>query len=359
MTLPARGFRFSGYETDLSWFRLVVSAAFIGTIAITWPLWNVRDSPALLPALDLPQLSLGAPLIAAALATLIWPFPGTIVVSLLVAYGMVTDQTRMQPEFFSLPILLWGTLPSASTRLIARTHLLALWFYAGLHKILSPDFLMDSGPRLAMALPIAIPHNLLALGTAAIALAEIGTAILAFWRRSRWLAAWFALVIHGAILLSLAASGEWRNVAVWPWNLVLACSGFALIAPWREGLGSAFLAAPLLPRLAAATIAVAPIGFYAGVVDAYPAHHLYSSGVAQATVYCPVGCRPEQDVNATWYALNVPLPPEPRLFTASFAKTCAPGDVLRIDMPRSPVGGTNGMSSLHYCPGRSLPAAHP
>ena len=120
-----------------------------------------------------------------------------------------------------------------------------------------------------------------------------------------------------------------------------------------------FHSAPVFSRLAAATLTVAPIGFYAGIVDAYPAHHLYSSGVARATVYCPAGCRPDQDVNSTWYALNVPLPPEPRLFAASFAKTCSPGDVLRIDAPKLLLATGERSSSVKSCPVGSLPAAHP
>jgi hypothetical protein len=351
--------RSGGELTDLSWFRLLISAALIASVAITWPLWNIRVSPALLPAFDLPRVSLGAPLIVAALAALIRPVPGTVLVSILVVYGMAIDQTRMQPEFFSLPILLWGSFPSLSARLIARAHLLALWFYAGLHKILSPDFLSDLGPRMALSLPVIVPHHLLTLGAASFALAEIGTALLAIWPGTRWIVAWIALALHGGILVSLAASGEWRNVAVWPWNVALAFSGFALIAPWKECLPVTIRSAPVFSRLAAATLTVAPIGFYAGIVDAYPAHHLYSSGVARATVYCPAGCRPAQDVNATWYALNVPLPPEPRLFAASFAKTCSPGDVLRIDAPRLLLAPGERSSIVKSCPAGSLPAAHP
>lgn len=348
-----------GHDRNWPWFRAVVCLALVATVWITWPLWSVRDTPPLLPWLDLPQLPLGLPLIAAALATLVIPVPGAIVVSALVAYGMVTDQTRMQPELFSLPILLWGSLPSPSARLIARAHLLTLWFFAGVHKLASPDFISDTAASLAAALPFSVPQFLLGLGAGLVATVEIGTALLALWPQSRRLAAWCALILHGGIVLSLALPGEWRNVAVWPWNIALAGSGFALIAPWTTILQVAWRAVPLLPRIVALAMMAMPIGFYAGIVDAYPAHQLYSSGVASATVYCPAGCRPEQDVNATWYALKVPLPPEPRLFYASFAKSCAPGDTLRIDPPRSPLWMGNGQPSLAFCPVGSLPASHP
>lgn len=346
-------------ETDLQWFRLVVALALVASIWITWPLWNVRNHPALLPALELPQFSLGAPLIVATIAALAAPLRGTILVSALIAYGMATDQTRMQPEFFSLPILLWGSLPISSARLVARAHLLALWFYAGAHKLISLDYLNDAAFNLSSSVPLDFASSVAVPGAIAIALAEMGTSVLAMWPATRRIAAWSALFVHAGILVALGTLGEERNVAIWPWNIVLACSGFALIAPWTTSILASFQAASIVPRLIAAAIAITPTGFYAGTVDAYPAHHLYSSGTARATVYCPAGCRLEQDVNATWHELNVPLPPEPRLFFASFAKTCAPGDVLRIDIPRSPPWNASSRSSVSYCPFGSLPASHP
>ena len=89
------------------------------------------------------ELTLAPVLIAACLLALVAPRPGSMVITLVFAYGMATDQTRMQPEFFSLPLLLWGSLPSASARLVGRASLFSLWFFAGLHKMLSPDYLHD------------------------------------------------------------------------------------------------------------------------------------------------------------------------------------------------------------------------
>jgi hypothetical protein len=103
---------------------------------------------------------------------------------------------------------------------------------------------------------------------------------------------------------------------------------------------------------------IAPAGFYLGLVDAYPAHHLYSAATARATVYCPAGCAPAQDVNATWFALGVPLPPEPRLFEATFQATCMPGDSLRIEDPHPPPWAA-GDSRVESCRAGGLRAAHP
>jgi hypothetical protein len=139
--------RLIGATADLSEFRAVVMGAIVASVWITWPMWRPRDYPIVHPVADLPQLALGPILIVACLLALAMPRLGSTVVTLVFAYGMATDQTRMQLEFFSLPLLLWGSLPSAGARLVGRVSLISLWFFAGLHKLLSPDFLHDAGPR--------------------------------------------------------------------------------------------------------------------------------------------------------------------------------------------------------------------
>ena len=89
------------------------------------------------------------------------------------------------------------------------------------------------------------------------------------------MAAWSAFVLHAGILVAFSPLAEMRNPAVWPWNVVLALSGFALIAPWRAYLLTDPNLAPIATRIVVAALMVMPLGFYAGVVDAYPAHHLY------------------------------------------------------------------------------------
>jgi uncharacterized membrane protein YphA (DoxX/SURF4 family) len=282
-----------------------------------------------------------------------------VTVAMLIAYGMATDQTRMQPEFFSLPILLLGSLPSANARSIARASLISLWLFAGLHKLLSSDYLNDAGPRLVDRMPISFSDEAVRFAVVGIAALEIGTAVLAIVPSTRRIAAWSALALHAGILITFSPLAESPNVAVWPWNVALACSGFALIAPWKTPLLESMHTTPPLPRAIAILIAIAPAGYYLGIVDAYPAHHLYSAATASASVYCPAGCRPEQDLNASWHAFNVPLPPETRLFEATFRATCAPGDVLRVRDPHPPPWSTANPERLNACPTGSLPSAHP
>ena len=348
-----------GAVADLAQFRAIVVAAIAASVWITWPMWGPRDYPIVLPVANLPQVTLGPILIAACLLALVAPRPGSMVITLVFAYGMATDQTRMQPEFFSLPLLLWGSLPNASARLVGRVSLISLWFFAGFHKLLSPDYLHDAGPRLVMALPLSLPHEMVRFAVVGIALLEIGTAALAIMPATRRMAAWSALVLHAGILFAFSPFAELRNVAVWPWNIALACSGFALIAPWKTTPLASLLAVPVLPRLLAIFLAVMPAGYYLGIVDAYPAYHLYSAATASATVYCPAGCRPEQDLNASWYDFDVPLPPEPRLFDATFRANCAPGDVLRIVDPHPPPWRPADAVRLQSCPAGPLPIAQP
>jgi hypothetical protein len=344
---------------DLAHYRVIVAAAIIVSVCITWPMWGPRDRPIVLPVTPLPQVTLGPVLIAACLLALVAPRLGSMVVTILFAYGMATDQTRMQPEFFSLPLLLWGSVPSAGARLIGRVSLISLWFFAGFHKLLSPDFLHDAGPRLVMALPISLAPGIVPFAVVGIAAFEIGTAVLAIMPATRRLAAWSALALHAGILFTFSLFAESRNVAVWPWNITVACSGFALIAPWKTAPLASLRAVPVVPRLLAVLIAVAPAGYYLGIVDAYPAYHLYSAGTPSATVYCPAGCRPEQDLNASWYDFNVPLPPEPRIFEAAFLATCSSGDVLRIVDPHPPPWSSADAVRLQSCPSSSLPIAQP
>ena len=223
---------------DLPGFRALILFATIASVMLTWPLWSLRAQPPLLPAIGLPPISLGLPLIVACLAALRAPRAGAIVVTALLAYGMATDQTRMQPEFFSLPILLWGSLPSDGARLVARAHLISLWFFAGLHKALSPAFLSDMGPYLFRSLRVPPPEQVIALASMAVIVMELGTAMLAILPQTRKIAAWTAFLLHvGTVIVFAAQETPW-NTAVWPWNLVLATGGFALIAPWRTGLAA-------------------------------------------------------------------------------------------------------------------------
>jgi hypothetical protein len=322
--------------TTYASFRWLVVACLIVTIWFTWPLWQVRDAPPLLPALPgVPSVDIGLPLIGALLAVLFAPLLGMAAATLLVVYAVLVDQTRLQPEIVSLLFLLWGTLPSPVARGFARAHLISLWFFSGFNKLLSPAFFDDLAPFLLSAfVPDPAPWQGLAFGYL-LAFGEMGLGLLGLAPRTRRLAAIGAFVLHMSILLSLSPLGHDHNSAVWPWNVALAFAGFAYLWPWRESVLASLLQVPLWARASMLVLVAMPLGFYVGKVDAYLAHNLYSSTIARAEVKCRVACFQMQDPANTWTSLNVPLPPEHRLFEQYFALTCRPGDEMRIVDPRA------------------------
>jgi hypothetical protein len=315
-------------------FRWLVVACQIATVVVTWPLWQDRDRPPLLPLLSLPSIDLGLPLIAASLAVLFAPVVGMAAVTVLTIYAVLVDQTRLQPEVVSLLFLMWGTQGTPIALGFARAHLISLWFFSGFNKLLSPAFFDDMAPFLLSAF---VPEPSAGMGRAfgfVLALTELGLGVLAIAPRTRRLAAAVALVLHLGILLTLSPLGHDRNSAIWPWNVALAFAGFAFIAPWQESALASLLRVPLWARAAMILLALMPLGFYLGRVDAYLAHNLYSSNIARASVECRRECRRMQDPANTWTSLNVPLPPEHRLYEQYFALTCRPGDEMTITDPR-------------------------
>jgi hypothetical protein len=310
-------------STQFLLFRLLIVACQGATFLITWPLWQVHQSPPMLPALPLPYFDMSLILLLSLGLILIKPVQGVALHTALVIYAMLIDQTRIQPEVVSLLLLLWGTLPSVSARAIGRAHLISLWFWAGLNKLLSPAFLNSTGPGLFGEL---LPRPLLWLrpgGGYIIALAELAIGLLAIFPRTRKLAGWIAFGLHGGILLTLSPLGQNRNESVWPWNLALALAGLALIVPWKEPLFK--ILAEIVPSAKALVILIllSPAGWFVGITDAYLAHHLYSSDVPRASSTA-------LPTSATWGAFEVPLPPEHRLFEQYFRLTCQPGDEMTI-----------------------------
>lgn len=311
-------------------FRWLVLGCQAATVLITWPLWQVRTSPPMLPALSLPAVDLGLALLAALALAVVFPLPGILLQTVLLVYAVALDQTRLQPEVVSLSFLLWGTLPSPTAKTFARAHLVSLWFFAGLNKLLSPDFLHQTAQWILAAFVAHPPPWLRDHVGYLIASTEMTIGVLAFLPRTRKLAGLAALGLHTGILLDLLPTGHDWNRSVWPWNVALAFAGLALIAPWQESPVEALRICRPLARPLLVLFVLMPLGFYVGVTDAYLAHNLYSSNTATAEVRCPVRCRPQQLPNFTWSALDVPMPPERRLYEEYFRRTCRPGDQLLV-----------------------------
>jgi len=339
--------------------RLVLVAAQAATVVITWRLWQARDEPPNLPVLPgLPQPDLGLLVLATLALVLVRPRWGLPAHSLALAAAMALDQLRIQPELVSLALLLWATWPAgegrptpASGLLLGRSHLIALYLWAGVHKLLSAEY-VDSASRFwTRALP-GLDGGLartLALGVAAF---EVALALLVAWPPSRRWAGWVAGLMHFAIFLSLSPLGRGRNEAVWPWNLALAVAAPVLISTWTGGWRAELRASRPAAALLALLLLASPALYYAGRLDAYLSWCLYSVNVPVAVLV-----RAEQqrrldaagetrlrlpDLNSELRSLHVPFPPAQRLFLQYFARVGHPGDALHVYDPR-PWAARNGL----------------
>ena len=310
-------------------FRWIAVFGQGATVAITWGLWNGRAFPPRLPAIDLPSVDLAAPLLVSLLLVVAIPRVGLVAHTALLAYAMLIDQTRLQPEIVSLALLLWGTVPGRTAPLVARAHLIALWSYSGFNKLLSPGFVHGGARRVLPEPMVDLTNSFDEVTAYGIASFELAVGLASLVPRTRRFAPFGAFLLHASILFALVPGG--RNEAVWPWNGVLAIAGFVFIAAWRESPLRSVRGAAWPARIVAAGLLLAPAGFYLGAMDAYLGHNLYSFNVP-TTVVCTdqIRCVQSPETRATFVAFHVPMPPEHRLFRAHFRATCLPRDRMTI-----------------------------
>lgn len=326
------------------WFRQVVVAALVATVAITWPLWNLRTAPPLVPWLPLPVVPLGAALVGALLLALLRPRAGALLALAVFAWGCSIDQTRLHPGMVSLLLLLVTTAwPRAVV--LARVHLATLWFWAGCNKFLSEPF-MAADPHWLLASLLAAPPSWLAAAFPSVLVAaEVGLGVAALATNGRVLVPWWAAALHAGILVALVPH---HNAAVWPWNVALALSGFLLFAPARRPLLADVFRSSRAVRLVAAGLALYPVGSHFGVGDPYLAHHLYTDDIPGGFVCRADGARmqPRPGLNSRLVdrargldclaidpesaGLGVPPPPRRSYFAAYFAADCRAGEILLV-----------------------------
>jgi uncharacterized membrane protein YphA (DoxX/SURF4 family) len=304
----------------------------------------------MLPAVPVPDVDLGLPLLVSLGLTLVKPLLGLSSHTALLLYAVATDQTRLQPEVVSLTFLLWGTVSHPAATLLARVHLVSMWIFAGANKLLSPPFLNGSSQWMMSGLIPTADSFVLQYAGYFIATAELSVGLLAVWPRTRLLAAGLAFGLHVAILKVLSPWGHNWNESVWPWNVALALSGLFYIAPWKESLWRSLASCHRLALAAALVVLLGPIGFYLGMVDAYHAHHLYTSNTPQ-TLWCTGSgaCVRGRESLETFRAFHVPLPPEHRLFEAYFNQACQSGDRLTISDPRTVADLLGGNTRTILC----------
>ncbi|HEV3418615.1 MAG TPA: hypothetical protein VG056_17465 [Pirellulales bacterium] len=318
-------------------FSAVVAQA--GTIWITWPLWTARHydpaqvSPVspMLPAFPLPQFDVFPWLLGSLVLVLFAPRWGVVLHGAMLFWAILLDQIRMQPECISLWVLMLGSLNSPGLKLLARSHLIALWFFAGFHKLISPGYYEAVVPFMAGRSPGDSPVALQVLGGMA-ALFEIALAVLAIFPRTRRLCAVVAAPFHLAVSWWLAFHLHW-NESVCPWNAAIAVAGFTLIWPWRSSFREDWRDVSRPARVAVAFVLFSPLLFYVGLFDPFMSYCIYSSNVPEAWIVVPGGeSIPISSLLGP--ELNVAIPPEHRLFEAYFEQVGQPGDKLIIEDPR-------------------------
>jgi uncharacterized membrane protein YphA (DoxX/SURF4 family) len=317
-------------------FRWMVVGAQAATIGLTWPVWQTRTMPPMLPALDVPALDMGWPLLASLALVLAAPRWGVVLHGALLLAAITMDQMRLQPEFISLWTLILATLPVPGAQLIGRMHLVSLWFFSGFHKLFSAGYYEMMHARLWQRLLPASESGTDFWLSLLLAVLEMLLGVLALLPRTRRLAAIVALPIHAGII-GLLYFLDW-NWAVWPWNVALAGAGFGLLWSWRESVLTDLAAVRWPAKIAACILVVSPLGYYLGVVDAYLAYSLYSANIPVATwnggqIVASTMYRGPQD-NPNQLYIGVPIPPTHRTYEAFFHALARPGDKLEIHDPR-------------------------
>jgi len=337
-----RGFRNDESELRFDVLRWAIVACQAVTLVYTQALWQTRDEPPLLPASWYPfgAFDVFWPLLGSLVLALAVPRAGVVAHALLLLVAFAMDQTRMQPQVISCAILLWATISGPNRLAVGVAHLCALWFFAGLHKLLSPWYyehativrwvlssMFYGEQEIAKAFYLTVT-----IGVAVLEVVLVGLIVV---RRTRRLACVAAIAMHLMILSALV--GQSYNAAVWSWNVAVGVASFAFFWKLKSGVRDVWRGASVLARVVVVLILVTPFGYYLEWTDAYLSHCLYSRNKASAYLITPH--RPgslsgpttplSQRVSGV---LGTSVPPEHRLFEAYFQKSpkTRPGDLLYI-----------------------------
>ena len=328
------GYLQTGREDYL--FLVVCVIAQAATILITWPLWQVRQEPINLPwVAQTPQFSCGIVLLGSLALVLLSPRKFGLATHLILLLAAITmDQLRCQPQVLCVAALMVGCTWPAFRRLVI-WFLISMWLWAGVHKLISPDWFGYTANFLLGPLGISDATTQIWI-VGFLAVSEIAVAIAAWWRPR--LGAIACVLLHVGISIFLVVIG-W-NVSVLPWNLCTALVGGWML--WTANgskdpngssvvasLGNLFLPSPLWQRIIVGLMFVVPLAFYTGGVRHCFAHVLYSGNTPKAIITRAEGI----EVPATLALLRVPFPRCPKAWRDYFQMTSAPGDKLHVRDP--------------------------
>jgi hypothetical protein len=316
--LPLWSVQLSRWRFAGLFFACAMQAA---TLMITWPLWQPRVSPPHLPLVEpLSHWPFGVLLIGSLLVTLLTPRWGWFAHVALLCLAIVGDQFRIQPQFIGLAILIWSAASPVGWA-FGRWYLIALWFWAGVHKLISPDWWADYPWSLMSQAGVAPQGKTLIFAVGVIAI-ELLLAVLAVLK-PRW-AVPFCLLVHLGILVLFSPWLANRNYSVLPWNLAMATFGACMlwtaspgwpVQRWERWLAVCLLGYPAL--------------YFTGWLDRGLGHVLYAGNVPRGLV----ARGGEVKEIEGWGELAVPFPSQNRLLRQYFALTAEPGDRLLIRTP--------------------------
>jgi hypothetical protein len=300
------------------------------TILITWDVWQARN-----PAVTIinvpwfanpPQFDYAWLLLASLALALISPRNFGFAAHLLVlTIAIATDQLRLQPQIISVVVLMAACIfPSAKK--LGVWFLIAMWAWAGIHKLLSPDWCGEVTYYLLLRVPSELEtlrlwdyHGAFATTTA---IAELGLGVLA-WRRPK-IAAPICFLSHIGIALFLIIV-DW-NFSVLPWNFCTAIVGAWLLWSGQKVAAPSPFPASTAGKIAVAVLLFSPIGFYFGMVRHSLCHVLYSANYPDAVITKAEGPETCEAIKT----LRVPFPHEPKAFIDLFRLTGKPGEKLHI-----------------------------
>jgi uncharacterized membrane protein YphA (DoxX/SURF4 family) len=312
----------------IPWLMLAVCCICVAaTILTTWPLWQDRVHPPNVPLLPwLGGISFGVPLLGSLLIQLWAPRMGTYLFCLVLAAAMACDLIRCQPQMFALPVLMVACV-WPGFRVVGRWFLVAMWLWAGLHKLLSPDWMGPSSWSLLDRMGWEAALDWYQPFAWSVAIGEIVLAVVAV-AKPRW-AAIPAAALHLGIVVMLLDMG-W-NFSVLYWNIANAFVGAWLL--WtcpddRTASARPIAAWPAERWQQAVTVIllVTPAGVYNGWVPHFLAHVLYSDNMPKAMMTTLDG--PEE--MDTWDTLHAPLPRVPAILRGYFQRIARPGEKLHL-----------------------------
>ncbi len=286
----------------------VATIAQFVTVVITWPLWQARTSPPNLPVVDLPQMPFGIAIVLSLAAVLWQPRLGVALHAVLLLVASLWDQNRTQPQFAANLLLMVACLAPQGAAL-TRWFLAGMWFWAGLHKFLSPDWFAHHSWNQTVSLGLD-PADYYLTYASCVAVSEMSLGIAAIVAPRK--AAYGCAALHVGIVVFLSPLfAEW-NYSVLPWNLATTIIGFWILSRCESVLPTsrwetAFAAASLL----------LPAGFYVGWIDHGYASVLYSDNLPKGFVTTAEGTHEIEG----WGDLCVPFPSERRLFVQHFARS--------------------------------------